>query len=190
MKLLVLDRDGIINEERPDFVKSAEEWIPYPGSITAISQLTQAGFHIVLATNQSGLGRGVFDITALHAMHAKMHRLVEEAGGSIDAIFYCPHTPEAQCDCRKPKPGLLIEIAKRYNVSPETLVMVGDSLRDLQAIAAVQGQPILVLTGNGKKTLQHPDLPPNTLVFDDLVAVAEYLIAHEAKTVPSTTNDV
>lgn len=175
MKLLVLDRDGVINEERPDFVKSADEWIPYPRSIAAISKLTQAGYRIVVASNQSGLGRGKFNTMALNAMHTKMHKLITQAGGHIDAIFYCPHTPEAQCDCRKPKAGMLIEIAKRYHVAPENLTMVGDSLRDMQAIAAVRGQAILVLTGNGKKTQQSPDLPTNMLVFDHLAAVADYL---------------
>lgn len=176
MKFLVLDRDGVINEERPDFVKSADEWIPYPRSIAAISRLTQAGYRIVVATNQSGLARGKFDSMALHMMHKKMHRLVAQAGGHIDAIFYCPHGQEAQCECRKPKPGMLIDIAERYKLAPHTLTMVGDSLRDLQAITAVNGQAILVLTGNGKKTLEHPHLPPDTLVFEHLGAVADYLL--------------
>jgi D-glycero-D-manno-heptose 1,7-bisphosphate phosphatase len=175
MKLLVLDRDGVINEERPDFIKSVDEWVPYTRSIAAISKLTQAGYRIVVATNQSGLGRGKFDTMTLNAMHTKMHRLITQAGGHIDAIFYCPHTPEAQCECRKPKPGMLIEIAKRYHVAPHMLMMVGDSLRDLKAVAAVNGQPMLVLTGNGKKTQQDPDLPANTLIFDHLSAVADYL---------------
>ena len=175
MKLLVLDRDGVINEERPDFVRSAEEWVPYPSSIAAISKLTQAGYRIVIATNQSGLSKGKFDTMALNAMHAKMHRLTAQAGGHIDAIFYCPHTQEAQCGCRKPKPGMLIDIAKRYHVAPDTLIMVGDSLRDMQAITAVNGQAILVLTGNGKKTQQSPELPVNIRVFDNLSAVADYL---------------
>jgi D-glycero-D-manno-heptose 1,7-bisphosphate phosphatase len=150
--------------------------VPYTRSIAAISKLNQAGYRIVIATNQSGLGRGKFDTMALNAMHSKMHRLIAQAGGHIDAIFYCPHTPETQCECRKPKPGLLIEIAKRYHVAPHMLTMVGDSLRDIEAIAAVNGQPILVLTGNGKKTQRHPNLPKNTLVFDHLSAVADYLI--------------
>lgn len=176
MRLLVLDRDGVINEERPDFVKNAEEWVPYPRSIAAISRLTQAGFHIVIATNQSGLGRGKFDNQALHAMHTKMHRLVGQAGGQIDAIFYCPHTPDAQCACRKPQPGMLLDIANRYQVAPNTLTMVGDSLRDIEAITAVDGQGILVLTGNGKKTQLDPKLPKNILVFDHLSAAADFLI--------------
>lgn len=181
MKLLVLDRDGVINEERPDFVKTADEWIPYPRSIAAISRLTQAGYRIVIATNQAGLERGKFDSVALHRMHTKMHRLIAQAGGHIDAIFYCPHTQTTQCDCRKPKPGMLIDIATRYNVAPHTLTMVGDSLRDIEAITAVNGQAILVLTGNGKKTLEHPNLPKDTLVFDHLATVADYLLSKNVK---------
>jgi D-glycero-D-manno-heptose 1,7-bisphosphate phosphatase len=179
VKLLVLDRDGVINEERPDFVKSADEWVPYPSSIAAIGKLTYAGYRIVIASNQSGLGRGKFGIDALNTMHSKMNRLVAQAGGYIDAVFFCPHTPDIQCECRKPKPGMLIDIAERYHLEPKHIQMVGDSLRDLQAVATIGGQPILVLTGNGEKTRQNPELPENTLIFDDLAAVADYLIAQD-----------
>ncbi|WP_024301594.1 D-glycero-beta-D-manno-heptose 1,7-bisphosphate 7-phosphatase [Pseudogulbenkiania sp. MAI-1] len=176
MKLVILDRDGVINKDRDDFVKNSLEWEPLDHSLEAIANLTQAGWRIVVATNQSGLGRGLFDLHALHAMHAKMHRLVNQAGGRIDAVVFCPHTPDDNCDCRKPLPGMVKEITERFNVKPEGLPMIGDSLRDLESIAAVGGQPILVKTGKGAKTLEKGGLPEGTLVFDDLYDAAEYLI--------------
>lgn len=176
MKLVILDRDGVINRDRDDFVKNSLEWEPLDHSLEAIANLTQAGWRIVVATNQSGIGRGLFDLHALHAMHAKMHRLVNQAGGRIDAVVFCPHTPDDNCDCRKPLPGMVKEVTERFNVKPEGLPMVGDSLRDLEAIAAVGGQPILVKTGKGEKTLEKGGLPDGTMVFDDLYDAAEYLI--------------
>lgn len=176
MKLVILDRDGVINKDRDDFVKNSLEWEPLEHSLEAIANLTQAGWRIVVATNQSGIGRNLFDLHALHSMHAKMHRLVNQAGGRIDAVVFCPHTPDDNCDCRKPLPGMVEEITERFNVKPEGVPLIGDSLRDLQAIAAVGGQPILVKTGKGEKTLAAGGLPEGTLVFDDLYDAAEYLI--------------
>jgi D-glycero-D-manno-heptose 1,7-bisphosphate phosphatase len=176
-KLVILDRDGVINHESSDFIKSPAEWLPIDRSLEAIANLTQAGFHVVIATNQSGLARGLFDVRALNAMHDKMHRLVAQAGGRIDAIFYCPHAAVDECDCRKPKPGMVLEIAQRFGVEVCELTLIGDSLRDLQAIAAVGGQPMLVKTGNGLKTLATNQLPHHTAVFDDLYAAASALIA-------------
>lgn len=176
MKLVILDRDGVINEDRDDFVKSAAEWVPLPDSLEAVANLTQAGWRVVVATNQSGLGRGLFDMQALNAMHEKMHRLVNQAGGRIDAVVFCPHTKHDLCKCRKPEPGMVLQIAERFNAKPESLPMIGDSLRDLQAVAAVGGQPILVRTGKGLRTLEAGDLPENTLVFDNLYDAAEHLI--------------
>jgi D-glycero-D-manno-heptose 1,7-bisphosphate phosphatase len=176
MKLVILDRDGVINEDRDDFVKSAAEWVPLPDSLEAIANLTQAGWRVVVATNQSGIGRGMFDMHALNAMHEKMHRLVNQAGGRIDAVLFCPHTRNDQCQCRKPAPGMVTEIAERFHVRPDSLPMIGDSLRDLQAIDAVGGQPILVKTGKGQKTLADGELPERTRVFDNLYDAAEYLI--------------
>lgn len=176
MKLVILDRDGVINEDRDDFVKTTAEWVPITDSLEAIANLTQAGWRVVVATNQSGIGRGLFDMAALNAMHEKMHRLVNQAGGRIDAVVFCPHTRDAHCKCRKPAPGMVLEVADRFNVKPEGLPMIGDSLRDLQAIAAAGGQPILVKTGKGLKTLAAGDLPENTLVFDNLYDAAEFLI--------------
>lgn len=181
MKLVILDRDGVINEDRDDFVKNTIEWQPLPRSMEAIANLTQAGWRVVVATNQSGLARGLFDMHALNAMHEKMHRLAALAGGRIDAVVFCPHGPKDGCHCRKPKPGMIQEVAERFNVKLSELPLVGDSLRDLQAIAAVGGQPILVRSGKGEKTLEQGDLPAGTLVFDDLYAAAEHLINSSKK---------
>ena len=177
MKLIVLDRDGVINFDSDQFIKSPDEWKPIPGSLEAIARLTQLGYHIVVATNQSGVGRGLFDMDTLNAIHEKMSKMVAQAGGRIDAVFFCPHTNGDNCECRKPKAGMLLDIASRFNTDPEGLPVVGDSLRDLQAAVAVGALPILVLTGKGEKTQADPDLPPNTRVFANLAAVAESFIA-------------
>jgi D-glycero-D-manno-heptose 1,7-bisphosphate phosphatase len=177
MKLVILDRDGVINYDSDQFIKSPDEWRPIPGSIEAISRLTQWGYRVVVATNQSGIGRGLFDMDTLNSIHDKMSRAVSLAGGRIDAIFFCPHPADSPCDCRKPRPGMLREIATRYNADLAGVPAIGDSLRDLQAAIAVGAQPILVLTGKGEKTHGHPDLPQETLVFPDLAAVAAHLAA-------------
>ena len=177
MKLIVLDRDGVINYDSDEFIKSPDEWKPIPGSLEAIARLTQLGYHVVVATNQSGVGRGLFDMDTLNAIHEKMNKSVAQAGGRIDAVFFCPHTNGDNCECRKPKPGMLVDIANRFNTDPEGIPMVGEALRDLQAAASVGAQPILVLTGKGKKTQADPALPANTKVFANLAAVAESLSA-------------
>lgn len=174
-KLIVLDRDGVINRDSDLYIKSPEEWQPLPGSLDAIARLYHWGWRIVVCTNQSGLGRGLFDMDMLNAIHEKMIRAVRHAGGEIDAIFFCPHTNADNCQCRKPKPGMLQEIAERYQADLSRVPVVGDSLRDLQAALAVGAQPILVLTGKGKKTLADPALPSGIPVFNDLAAVAENL---------------
>lgn len=180
MKLLVLDRDGVINEDSHGYIKSPEEWHPVPGSADAISELSRAGWTIVVASNQSAVGRGMIDVSMLNRINAKMHRVIAAAGGRIDAVFFCPHVSEDNCDCRKPKPGMLQDIARRYRLTGMQLIMVGDSRRDLEAVAAVDGLPILVRTGNGRKTEEAGDLPGNTLIFDNLAAVAAFLLAREA----------
>lgn len=177
MKLLILDRDGVINHDSDRFIKSPEEWRPIPGSLEAIARLTQWGYRVVVATNQSGIGRGLFDMDTLNAIHDKMIKAVALSGGRIEAIFFCPHAAESACECRKPKPGMLREIAQRYSADLRGVPAIGDSLRDLQAAAAVGAQPILVLTGKGARTRQHPDLPRDTLVFPDLAAAAAHLAA-------------
>ncbi len=178
MKFVVLDRDGVINYDSPNFIKSPEEWKPIPGSLEAIAALTQAGFRVVLATNQSGLGRGLFDMATLNVIHEKMQRMLANAGGRIEALFYCPHSADSDCECRKPKPGLLREIAQRFNLDLTGIFNVGDSLRDLECAAKMGCLPVLVLTGKGQQTQAAGYLPPNTLVFPDLAHAAKYLIAN------------
>ena len=172
MKLVVLDRDGTINHDSDQYIKSPEEWKPIKGSVEAIARLTQDGWRVVVATNQSGIGQGLFDMATLNAIHDTMHRAVHQAGGRIDAIFFCPHPRDSHCECRKPKPGMLLEIAKRMNVELEGVPVVGDSLRDLQAAAAAGARPVLVLTGKGRKTRDAGGLPAGTAVYPDLAAFA------------------
>lgn len=175
MKLIVLDRDGTINEDSDQFIKSPSEWRPIEGSLEAIARLTQADYRIVVATNQSGIARGLFDTTTLVAIHDTMQKALGQVGGRVDAFFFCPHAADSACDCRKPKPGMLIEIGRRFNVSMDGVYMVGDALRDLQAAAAAGAKPVLVLTGKGKKTQKDGSLPAGTMVFPDLAAFARHL---------------
>ncbi|HKI65425.1 MAG TPA: D-glycero-beta-D-manno-heptose 1,7-bisphosphate 7-phosphatase [Burkholderiales bacterium] len=175
MKFVILDRDGTINHDSDQYIKSPEEWKPIKGSMEAIARLTQAGYRIVVATNQSGIARGLFDMTTLNLIHDAMHRAAAQAGGRIDAIFFCPHAADSDCECRKPRPGMLLEIARRFNVPLDEVHMVGDAVRDLQAAAAAGARPVLVLTGKGRKTQQAGDLPRGTQVFDDLAAFAEHI---------------
>jgi D-glycero-D-manno-heptose 1,7-bisphosphate phosphatase len=175
MKFVILDRDGTINHDSDQYIKSPEEWKPIKGSMEAIARLTQAGYRIVVATNQSGIARGLFDMSTLNAIHDAMHRAVAQAGGRIDAIFFCPHAADSDCECRKPRPGMLLEIGRRFNVPLDEVYMVGDAVRDLQAAAAAGARPVLVLTGKGNKTQDAGDLPRGTQVFADLAAVAEHL---------------
>lgn len=175
-KLIVLDRDGVINEDSDAFIKTLDEWIPLPGSIEAIARLSRAGWQVCIATNQSGLARGLFDTATLDSMHDRLRELVAGQGGRIELILHCPHGPDDGCECRKPKPGLFRQIADYYGYSDLAGVpAVGDSLRDLQAGAALGATPYLVRTGKGAVTLERP-LPPGTLVFADLSSVARHLL--------------
>lgn len=176
MKLVILDRDGVINHDSPSYIKSPDEWRPIARSLDAIARLTQADYRVVVATNQSGVGRGLFDMATLNAVHDKMHRAVGQAGGRIDAVFFCPHAMEANCGCRKPKPGLLEDIGRRFNTSLKDVPCIGDQLRDLQSAAAVGAQPILVLTGKGAKTQREGGLPPGTRVYADLADAVTSLV--------------
>lgn len=184
-KLVILDRDGTINFDRDDYVKSPDEWRPLPGAIEAIARLNHSGWHVVVASNQSGLGRGLFDVGTLNLMHEKMNKLLASEGGRVDAIFYCPHTPEDRCQCRKPLPGLFQQIGERYGVDLKGVPAVGDSLRDLQACVDLGCEPHLVLTGKGEQFL-HVDLPPhfpaNTLTHTDLSAFVDWLLNKEQTT--------
>ena len=175
MKLVILDRDGTINQDSDQYIKSPAEWKPIPGSMEAIARLTQGGWRIVVATNQSGIARGLFDMATLNAIHAEMHRAAIQAGGRIDAIFFCPHAADSNCECRKPKPGLLREISSRLGVELPGVPMIGDALRDVQAAAAVGAKPWLVLTGKGKQTRDAGGLPPGTEIAPDLAAIAARL---------------
>lgn len=180
MKLIILDRDGVINYDSDTYVKSAEEWHPIPGSLEAIARLNRAGYRVLIATNQSGIGRGLFDAHALHAMHRKMKALLAPLGGCVDAIFCCPHAPQDNCACRKPKPGLFEQIASAQDVDLTMATAVGDSARDVQAALTAGAKPVLVRTGKGEQTLASGRLPAGIPVFDDLAAVAAEL----AKGVP------
>ena len=176
MKLIILDRDGVINKDSDQFIKNPSEWQPIPGSLEAIARLNQADYRVVVATNQSGIGRGLFDMPTLNAIHDKMHKACALVGAHIDAVFFCPHTAESRCHCRKPEAGMLEEIALRYNASLAGIPVVGDSLRDLLPAVALGAQPYLVLTGKGAKTQAFGNLPANTLVFCDLAAVVSELL--------------
>ena len=175
MKLIILDRDGVINRDSDNFVKTLDEWIPIPGSIEAIAALSQAGWTVAVATNQSGLARGYFNQATLEAMHQHLQDLVAQQGGRVDLIVHCPHGPDDNCTCRKPLSGLFENIAAHFQVPLDGVPTVGDSLRDLQAGVAVGCRPLLVRTGKGA-TAEQKVLPPGTLVFDDLAAVAAYLL--------------
>ncbi len=176
MKLIILDRDGVINEDSEQFIKSPDEWHPLPGALEAIALLNQWGWRVVVATNQSGVGRGLFGMDTLNAINDKMVKSLARVGGRLDAIFFCPHAADSTCDCRKPKPGMLLQIGERFNVPLDEVPIVGDSLRDLQAGVAAGGRPYLVLTGKGQTTQMHPELPEGTRIFPDLAAVVADLI--------------
>lgn len=172
-RLVILDRDGVINRDSPDFVKNAAEWQPLPGSLEALGVLTRAGCTVCVASNQSGLGRGLFSREALYGMHRKLRRLAAARGGRIARIVFCPHRPEENCDCRKPEPGLLLRLAAMFGVELEGVPVVGDSLRDIEAAAAAGARPVLVLTGNGRKTqkaLARAGRPVET--YENLLAFA------------------
>lgn len=181
-KLIILDRDGTINQDSDDYVKSPEEWLALPGAIEAIARLHHAGWHMVIASNQSGLGRGLFDVATLNQMHDKLNKALAAEGGRVDAIFYCPHTPDDQCHCRKPLPGLFEQIGERFGVQLSDVHAVGDALRDAQAAASVGCHPHLVRTGKSAALTDNkrPDhFPPQTQVHEDLSAFADWLLSQD-----------
>jgi D-glycero-D-manno-heptose 1,7-bisphosphate phosphatase len=184
MKLVILDRDGTINEDRDDYVKSPEEWVPLPGALEAIARLNHAGFHVVVASNQSGLGRGLFDMASLNAMHAKLAQQLAKHGGRVDAVFFCPHAPDEQCECRKPSPGLMLQIGERYAVDLNDVPVAGDSLRDLQAAAAAGCEPHLLRSGkcaalSDAEIEQVAAQVEGTMVHADLASFAEFILQRE-----------
>jgi D-glycero-D-manno-heptose 1,7-bisphosphate phosphatase len=175
-KIVVLDRDGVINQDSDDYIKKADEWIPIPGSIEAIARLKNAGYQVAVATNQSGIGRGFYSERVLHEMHKKLHDLLATyTDGEIDLIVYCPHRPDDGCNCRKPKSGLLDQIAEQLQVDLESCWMIGDSLKDLQVALTHKMRPVLVRTGKGRLTEEKGGLPENTLIFEDLSAAVVQL---------------
>jgi D-glycero-D-manno-heptose 1,7-bisphosphate phosphatase len=192
MKLVILDRDGTINIDSDDYVKSPEEWLPLPGALEAIARLNHAGWHVVIASNQSGLGRGLFDVAALNAIHAKMHKMLAALGGRVDAVFYCPHTPDEGCGCRKPLSGLFEQIGQRFGVSLKGVPACGDSVRDTVAGATAGCESHLVLSGKSSAFLAggQPDgLPAGTRLHRDLSAFADFLLERSAAAVSSAATE-
>jgi D-glycero-D-manno-heptose 1,7-bisphosphate phosphatase len=175
VKLIILDRDGVINYDSDAFIKTPDEWKPIPGSLEAIAHLTQAGYRVVIATNQSGISRGLLDMVTLNAINDKMCKAVNQVGGRIDAMFFCPHANSDKCNCRKPAVGMFKEISDRFGLELNGVPAIGDSLRDLQAAAEVGAIPILVLSGKGKKTRAKGGLPENTRIFSNLSAAVNAL---------------
>ncbi len=176
MKVIILDRDGVINHDSDDYVKSADEWQPIEGSLEAIAKLYHKGYRIIVISNQSGLSRGKFNIEALNAMHNKMHSLVNQYGGNIEAVFFCPHGPEDECECRKPKPGLYQQLTKRLRISLNNVYAVGDKITDIQAAQSVGAKPVLVRTGYGQSVIDSDMLPDGVPVFDDLAAFVDHFL--------------
>ncbi|MGH8558010.1 MAG: D-glycero-beta-D-manno-heptose 1,7-bisphosphate 7-phosphatase [Methylococcales bacterium] len=174
----MLDRDGVINRDSDDFIKSPDEWLPIPGSLEAIAQLSRNGYRIVVITNQSGISRGLLDLETFAEIHSKMHCSIERSGGKIEAVYFCPHRPENQCDCRKPKPGLLKRFAADYRVGLANIPFIGDSFRDIQAGLSAGASPVLVKTGEGLSTLKaHPEI--NLPVFEDLYDAVQFILSRQ-----------
>jgi D-glycero-D-manno-heptose 1,7-bisphosphate phosphatase len=176
MKLIILDRDGVINQDSDNFIKSADEFIPLPGSLEAITKLNKAGYKVAVATNQSGIARGLYNLNTLQQMHDKLASLLADLGGRVDYIAYCPHGPDDHCDCRKPKPGMYHDIAQHFDTSLTGIPVVGDSLRDLQAAQSVNAKPYLVKTGKGERTIAKGENLDGVPVFDNLAAVVDELL--------------
>ena len=181
MAIIILDRDGVINQQRHEHVTSANDWTPIPGSIEAMARLSQAGFQLAVATNQNGLALGLFDLDDLEAMHAKLRALVEDEGGEVAGIFYCPHSDDDNCRCRKPKTGLLDAIEAEFDTTLHDCFYVGDQLKDLQCAVAKSCKPVLVKTGRGQQTLQELIANPDpslveTAVFEDLAQFADFVL--------------
>lgn len=181
MKLAILDRDGVINEDLGKTVISPDAWKPLPGSLEAIARLHQSGWHVAVATNQSGIARGLLDLDTLHAVHRRMHELVKEAGGRIDVVAFCPHKESDSCNCRKPAPGMLYTIAERLDVALPEIVLIGDSLRDVQAAMAAAARPMIVRTGKGQRTLDGNKGLEHIPAHDDLAACVEAILSEGKK---------
>ena len=179
MKLVILDRDGVINIDSKNYIKNPDEWIPIEGSLEAISLLNKNGFTVVIATNQGAIGKKIFSEITLNKIHSKMQDLLRKKKAKIDKVFYCPHTDEDNCTCRKPKTGLMQKIKEHYNISLNKIPAIGDSARDLEAFSKSKALPILVRTGNGKNVEKEKSFPSNTLIFDDLLEASKFIIKME-----------
>jgi D-glycero-D-manno-heptose 1,7-bisphosphate phosphatase len=179
MKLVILDRDGVINQDSDDYIKSPQEFVPIAGSLEAIARLKQAGYLVVVATNQSGIGRGLFDLETLDAMHDKLRKVLAEVDGSIDGVFFCPHAPDEGCECRKPRPGLLLQISKQFDMPLADVPVIGDSLRDLESAQAVGARPILVRTGKGERTLAKGEGLDGVPVYHDLREAVDAILKEQ-----------
>ena len=179
MKLIILDRDGVINYDSDEYIKSTEEWQPIPGSLDAIARLHHEGYHVVVASNQAGIARGKFDIDTLNNIHQKMNTHLAQYGGVISAVFFCPHGPDDNCDCRKPKPGLLLEVAKRLRTTLKGVYMVGDKLSDIEAASAAGAVPVLVKTGYGQTVVNDNKVPAGVEVYNDLADFVDKLLGAE-----------
>lgn len=185
MRLAILDRDGVINEDSPDFVKTPEQWVPIPGSLEAIARLCRAEYRVVIVTNQSGVGRGLFTLDMMNKINMRMFELINQKGGEIDAVLFCPHTPDAGCECRKPKPGMFNELARRLKVNLTGIPAVGDSIRDLEAAVAAGVEPVLVRTGQGEHTLEAirrdgSERLKQVPVYDNLAAFVDHHMLNDA----------
>jgi len=167
-EMIILDRDGVINQDSDDYIKSVDEWIPIPGSLKAIRRLKDAGYLVTVATNQSGIARGYFDEKMLQQIHNKMHGLLAQLDSRLDGVFHCPHGPHDNCACRKPRPGLLLQIAQRFNIDMSATPFVGDTMSDIKAAEAAHARPILVRTGKGETIMQKFREVINVPVYDDL----------------------
>lgn len=186
MKLIILGRDGILNEYRDDHVKAPVEWVPVPGALEAVSRLNHAGWHAVVATNQAGIGRGMIDMASINLIHAHMNKLMQAQGARLDAVFFCPHTPEEHCECRKPLPGMMLDIGHRYGIDLRHVPVAADTLRDLQAAQAAGCEPHLVRTGRAARLdeaqIDHiRQQVPSVQVHADLPGLAEHLIARDQR---------
>ena len=179
MKLIILDRDGVINEDSDEYIKSPDEWIPIPGSLEAIGKLSQNGFRIIIITNQSGIGRKIFSVEMLHAIHKKMNTHLLQFGGVIDGIFFCPCKPEENCNCRKPKPGLYNDVSNRLQISLKNIFCVGDKITDIEAAENAGGRPILVRTGKRKDKVNSSFIPKHIPVYSDLASFVDKIITEE-----------
>jgi len=179
MRLAILDRDGVINQDSEEFIKTPEQWVPIPGSLEAIARLCRAEYRVVIITNQSGVGRGLYTLDMMNKINMRMFELISQKGGEIDALLFCPHAPDAGCECRKPKPGLFHELARRLKVNLTGIPAVGDSMRDLEAAIAAGARPVLVRTGNGPQTLEairrgDDERLKQVPVYDDLAAFVDH----------------